>query len=250
MGKLEGKVALVTGSGRNIGRATVLKLAAEGAHVIVNARTNQAEADAVVSEARELGVKAMAVIADVAEKDQVEAMAARALSEFGRIDILINNAAIRPHKSFTELTQQDWEHVRGVVLDGALYLTRALIEPMVKNGYGRILFFVGDGAFSGRGAGRAHISAAKMGLIGLARGLASEFAPKNIRVNVVSPGSIDTRRDNPEWYHGRPPDAAGIPLGRQGSVDEIAATCLFLVSEDGGFITGQTIHVNGGAAYY
>ena len=250
MGKLEGKVALVTGSGRNIGRATVLKLAAEGAHVIVNARTNQAEADAVVSEARELGVKAMAVIADVAEKDQVEAMAARALSEFGRVDILINNAAIRPHKSFTELTQQDWEHVRGVVLVGALYLTRALIEPMVKNGYGRILFFVGDGAFSGRGAGRAHISAAKMGLIGLARGLASEFAPKNIRVNVVSPGSIDTRRDNPEWYHGRPPDAAGIPLGRQGSVDEIAATCLFLVSEDGGFITGQTIHVNGGAAYY
>ena len=250
MGKLEGKVALVTGSGRNIGRATVLKLAAEGAHVIVNARTNQAEADAVVSEARELGVKAMAVIADVAEKDQVEAMAARALSEFGRIDILINNAAIRPHKSFTELTQQDWEHVRGVVLDGALYLTRALIEPMVKNRYGRILFFVGDGAFSGRGAGRAHISAAKMGLIGLARGLASEFAPKNIRVNVVSPGSIDTRRDNPAWYHGRPPDAAGIPLGRQGSVDEIAATCLFLVSEDGGFITGQTIHVNGGAAYY
>ena len=250
MGKLDGKVALVTGSGRNIGRATILKFAAEGAHVVINARTNEAEADAVAREARELGVKAIAVIADVAEKDQVEAMAARALSEFGRVDILINNAAIRPHKSFTELTQQDWEHVRGVVLDGALYLTRALIEPMVKNRYGRILFFVGDGAFSGRGAGRAHISAAKMGLIGLARGLASEFAPHNIRVNVVSPGSIDTRRDNPEWYHGRPPDAAGIPLGRQGSVDEIAATCLFLVSEDGGFITGQTIHVNGGAAYY
>ena len=250
MGKLDGKVALVTGSGRNIGRATVLRLAAEGAQIVVNARTNQAEADAVVREARELGVKALAVIADVAKKDQVEAMAARALSEFGRVDILINNAAIRPHKPFTELTQQDWEHVRGVVLDGALYLTRALIEPMVQNRYGRILFFVGDGAFSGRGAGRAHISAAKMGLIGLARGLASEFAPHNIRVNVVSPGSIDTRRDNPEWYQGRPPDAAGIPLGRQGSVDEIAATCLFLVSDDGGFITGQTIHVNGGAAYY
>jgi 3-oxoacyl-[acyl-carrier protein] reductase len=172
------------------------------------------------------------------------------MSEFGRVDILINNAAIRPHKSFTELTQADWEHVRGVVLDGALYLTRALIEPMVANQYGRILFFVGDGAFSGRGKGRAHISAAKMGLIGLARGLASEFAEHNIRVNVVSPGSIDTRRDNPEWYGGRPPDASGIPLGRQGHVEEIAATCLFLVSDDGGFITGQTIHVNGGAAYY
>ena len=139
--------------------------------------------------------------------------------------------------------------MRGVVLDGAVYLTRALIEPMVKNGYGRILFFTGEGAFVG-GSGRAHVSAAKMGLVGFARGLASEFAPHNIRVNVVSPGSIDTRRDNPEWYQGRTPNAAGIPLGRQGHVDEIAATCLFLVSDDGGFITGQTIHVNGGTGYY
>ena len=250
MAKLEGKVALVTGSGRNIGRATVLKLAREGAHVVVNARSNEQEAKAVAREAQELGVKALAVIADVAKRDQVEAMAAKALSEFGRVDILINNAAIRPHKSFTELTVEDWEHVRGVVLDGALYLTRAIIPSMVKNKHGRVLFFVGDGAFSGRGSGRAHISAAKMGLIGLARGLASEFAPHDIRVNVVSPGSIDTRRDNPEWYSGRPPNAEGIPLGRQGHVDEIAATCLFLVGDDGGFIPGQTIHVNGGAAYY
>ena len=249
MGKLEGKVALVTGSGRNIGRATVLKLAGEGAHVVVNARSNQEEADAVVREATALGVKALAVIADMARKDQVDAMAARALSEFGRVDILINNAAIRPHKPFTEVTQEDWEAVRGVVLDGALYLTRAVIDSMVKNRYGRILFFTGDGAFTG-GKGRAHVSAAKMGLVGMARALASEFAEYNIRVNVVSPGSIDTRRDNPEWYQGRPPGTAGIPLGRQGKVDEIAATCLFLVSDDGGFITGQTIHVNGGAAYY
>ena len=249
MGKLEGKVALVTGSGRNIGRATVLKLAGEGAHVVVNARSNQAEADAVVREARALGVKALAIVGDVASKAHVESMAAQALSEFGRVDILINNAAIRPHKPFTELTQQDWEEVRGVVLDGAVYLTRAVIEFMVKHQYGRILFFTGEGAFIG-GSGRAHVSAAKMGLVGFARGLASEFAPQNIRVNVVSPGSIDTQRANPEWYQGRPPSAAGIPLGRQGKVDEIAATCLFLVTDDGGFITGQTIHVNGGSAYY
>ena len=249
MGKLEGKVALVTGSGRNIGRATVLKLAGEGAHVIVNARANQAEADAVVKEAEALGVKAMAIVADVASMDQVEAMAAQALSAFGRVDILINNAAIRPHKPFTEVTQADWETVRGVVLDGAVYLTRALIEPMVAQKYGRILFFTGEGAFAG-GGGRAHVSAAKMGLVGFARALASEFAPVNIRVNVVSPGSIDTQRANPEWYQGRTPNAAGIPLGRQGKPDEIAATCLFLVSDDGGFITGQTIHVNGGSAYY
>src|SRR5215469_16268824 len=192
MGKLEGKVALVTGSGRNIGRATVLQLAGEGAHVVVNARSNEAEANAVVREAKALGVKASAIIADVGKKDQVEAMAARALSEFGRVDILVNNAAIRPHKPFTELTQQDWETVRGIVLDGALYLTRAIVSSMVENRYGRILFFTGDGAFSG-GAGRVHISAAKMGLVGMARSLAAEFAQHNIRVNVVSPGSIDTR---------------------------------------------------------
>jgi NAD(P)-dependent dehydrogenase (short-subunit alcohol dehydrogenase family) len=249
MGKLDGKVALITGSGRNIGRATALKLAGEGAHIVVNARANEAEAAAVAREVREKGVKAVAVLADVAKKEQVDALAARALSEFGRVDILINNAAIRPHKPFTEVTVQDWEHVRGVVLDGAFYLTQAVIPSMVKNNYGRILFFTGDGAFTG-GSGRAHVSAAKMGLVGFARALASEFAPQNIRANVVSPGSIDTRRDNPEWYRGHTPNAAGIPLGRQGQVDEIAATCLFLVGDDGGFITGQTIHVNGGAHYY
>jgi 3-oxoacyl-[acyl-carrier protein] reductase len=249
MGRLAGKVALVTGSGRNIGRATVLKLADEGAHVVVNARSNQAEAEAVVREAQARGVKAISVIADMARKDQVEAMAARALSEFGRVDILINNAAIRPHKPFTEVSDADWEMVRGVVLDGALYLTRAVIGTMVTHNYGRILFFTGDGAFTG-GSGRAHVSAAKMGLVGFARALASEFAPNNIRVNVVSPGIIDTQRANPEWYRGRVPNAQGIPLGRQGKVDEVAATCLFLVSDEGGFITGQTIHVNGGSAYY
>jgi 3-oxoacyl-[acyl-carrier protein] reductase len=249
MGKLDGKVALVTGSGRNIGRATVLKLADEGAHVVVNSRSNQAEADAVAKEAQARGVKALSILADVSSKEQVDSMMSRALSEFGRIDILINNAAIRPHKPFTELTMQDWEAVRGVVLDGALYCTRAVIESMVANHFGRILFFTGEGAFSG-GSGRAHVSAAKMGLVGFARGLASEFASHNIRVNVVCPGSIDTSRANPEWYQGRAPNAAGIPLGRQGTSEEMAATCLFLVTDDSGFITGQTIHANGGVAYY
>ena len=126
MGKLEGKVALVTGSGRNIGRATVLRLAREGAHVVVNARSNQQEAEAVAREARDLGVKAVPVLADVGKKAEVEALAARALSEFGRVDILINNAAIRPHMPFIETTDADWELIRGVVLDGPLYLTRAL----------------------------------------------------------------------------------------------------------------------------
>jgi 3-oxoacyl-[acyl-carrier protein] reductase len=250
MGKLDGKVALVTGSGRNIGRATVLMLAREGASIVVNARANEGEMEGVVREVRDLGARAIGILADMGDKQQVEAMAAKALGEFGRVDILINNAAIRPHKPFLEVSDADWEMVRGVVLDGAFYLTRALIGKMAENNYGRILFFCGDGSISARGSGRAHLSAAKMALIGMARGLATEFAPHNIRVNVVSPGSIDTRRDNPEWYGDRPPNAAGIPLGRQGKIDEIASTCLFLVTEDGGFITGQTIHVNGGATYY
>lgn len=249
MGKLDGKVALITGSGRNIGRATALVFAREGADVVVNARSNAAEAEGVAREVRECGRKSIAVLADVAKKDEVERLAAEALAEFGRIDILVNNAAIRPHKPFTEATAEDWEQVRGVVLDGAIHLTRAIVPQMVANKYGRILFFLGDGSFTG-GPGRAHISAAKMGLVGLGRALAAELAPSNIRVNVVSPGSIDTRRDHPEWYQNRPPNAAGIPLGRQGKPEEIAATCLFLVSDDGGFVTGQTIHVNGGAGFY
>src|SRR5438128_8816866 len=225
MGKLEGKVALVTGSGRNIGRATVLKLAAEGAHVVVNSRANQTEADAVAQEVRAGGGKALSLLADGSKQEQVDRMVSQALAEFGRIDILINNAAIRHHKPFTELTLQDWEEVRGVVLDGAFYCTRAVIHSMVANHYGRIVFFTGEGAFTG-GSGRAHVSAAKMGLVGLARSLASEFAAHNIRVNVVSPGSIDTSRANPERYQGRPPAAGGIPLGRQGTSEEMAATCL------------------------
>jgi NAD(P)-dependent dehydrogenase (short-subunit alcohol dehydrogenase family) len=249
MGKLDGKVALVTGSGRNIGRATALRLADEGAHVIVNARSNRAEAEAVAAEARARGVRALAVLADVSKRDQIDAMVDQALSEFGQVDILINNAAIRPHKPFREISFEDWEAVRGVVLDGALYLTRAVIDGMVERSYGRILFFMGEGAFAG-GAGRAHISAAKYGLVGLSRSLAAEFAPNNIRINIVSPGSIDTRRDHPEWYGGHPPSTAGIPMGRQGTPAEIASTCLFLVSDEGGFITGQTIHVNGGSAFH
>ena len=250
MGKLDGKVALVTGSGRNIGRATILKLAAEGANVVVNARSNQAEADAVAEEARALGVKAMAILADVSNKEQVDSMVSMSMAEFGKIDILVNNAAIRPHKPFLEVTLEDWEYVRGVVLDGAFYTTSAIMPSMVKNEYGRIIFFTGDGAFQGPPE-RAHVSAAKMGLVGMCRSLASEFAPKNIRVNVVSPGSIDTSREHPEWYpDARPPDASHIPMQRQGKVDEIAGTVMFLISDDGGFITGQSIHANGGTAFF
>ena len=198
MKRLEGKTALVTGSGRNIGRAIILKLAEEGANVIVNARSNKEEAKSVATEARELGVEALPFIADVADRQQVTDMFTAAEEQFGGVDILVSNAAIRPRKPFTELTYDEWEWVRGVVLDGAFHVAHAAIPNMAKNEYGRIVFFTGDGAFTGT-ATRSHVSAAKMGVIGLARGLASEFAPKNIRVNVISPGRIDTIRDM-AWY--------------------------------------------------
>ena len=249
MNRLEGKVALVAGSGRNIGRATVLKLASEGADVVVNARTNRQEAESVASEARDLGVRALACIADVADQQGVAAMVSEAVAEFGKIDIFISNAAIRPQKPFTELTLADWERVRGVVLDGAFYCAHAVIPSMVERNFGRIVMVTGDGAFFGSPR-RSHVSAAKMGLVGLARGLATEFAPSNIRVNLVSPGRIDTTRD-PSWYpRGGMTETSNIPLGRLGHVNDIAGACLFLVTDDSGYMTGQTLHVNGGVSFF
>ena len=172
MSRLEGRTALVTGSGRNIGRAIALKLAGEGANVVVNSRSNQEEAESVAEEARALGVGALPVLADVSDREQVEAMFAAASERFGRVDVLVSNAAIRPHKPFTELSIDDWERVRGVVLDGAFYCARNAIPAMQANGFGRIVFLTGDGAWNGS-AQRSHVSAAKMGVVGLARGLPS-----------------------------------------------------------------------------
>ena len=157
--KLEGKTALVTGSGRNIGRATILAMAAEGANVVVNARTNQAEADAVAEEARALGVGAISVLADVADRAQVDAMVSRALEEFGCIDVLVSNAAIRPHKPFLEVTYEDWRRVVGVVLEGAFFCAQAALPSMLENGGGRIIFISGDGAFAGIGDAGARVCA-------------------------------------------------------------------------------------------
>ncbi len=237
---LAGQVALVTGSGRNIGRAIILRLAGAGADVIVNARTNEAEAQAVAAEARALGVRATAILADVADREAVDAMVSTAIAELGRIDILVNNAAIRPSKPFVEVTDEEWELVRGIALDGALYCTRAVVPSMIERGSGNIQFIVGEGAFTG-GVERAHVSAAKMGLVGLGRSLARELGPHNIRVNIVSPGVIDTARD-PSWY----PKGIGANVERKGTVDDIAAACAFLASDDAAYITGQTLHVNGG----
>ena len=246
--KLKGRTVLVTGSGRNIGRATVLEFAREGADVVVNSRANREEVESVAEEARALGVRALPFLADVSDKGQVDAMVAAALEEFGHLDVLVSNAAIRPHKPFLEVTLEEWRRVLGVILDGSFLCTQAVLPSMLDTGFGRIIYIAGSGALRGS-AHRAHISAAKMGLVGLARGLATDMGQHNITVNVVSPGRIDTTRDL-SWYVGEDMrDPAGIPMNRLGEPREIAAACLFLASNDGGYITGQTLHVNGGEGY-
>jgi 3-oxoacyl-[acyl-carrier protein] reductase len=248
--QLAGKVALVTGSGRNIGRAVALRFAGEGADVIVNSRSNRDEAESVAAEVRALGRRAIAVVADVADRDQVRAMTERGLAELGRIDILVNAAAIRPHAPFLELTPEAWGKVRNVVLDGAIHCTQAVLPAMVDRSDGRVLFVVGEGAWGG-GAERGHIGAAKMALIGLCRSLATEFAANGIRFNTISPGRIDTVRESGSSATSSAGDAvSNIPLGRLGHVDDIANACLFLVSDQSSWITGQTLHVNGGQSYY
>ncbi len=246
---LEGKTALVTGSGRNIGRATALELAKEGANVVINARSNREEVEAVAEEARELGIRAMPILADVSDKEQVNSMVSRTLEEFGRLDVVVSNVAIRPTKPFMDVSLEEWRLVQGVILDAAFFLSQAVLPSMVQNGFGRLIYIAGEGAFTGH-AGRAHVYAAKMGLVGLARSLASEVARHGITVNVVSPGRYDTSR-NLDWYPDRnTASVEGIPVGRMGDPRELGATCRFLASDNGAFITGQTIHVNGGAVYH
>ncbi|MCH8352160.1 MAG: 3-oxoacyl-ACP reductase FabG [Chloroflexi bacterium] len=241
---LEGKVALVTGSGRNIGRSIALALAKDGANVVVNARSNRQEAEAVAAEIRDLGRKALPLLADIGDRGQLESMLDHALAEFGRIDIVVNNAATRPHKPFAEMSYEDWRGVLATDLDSAFLSTKAALPGMVERKWGRVINLSGLQAFQGRHGG-AHISAAKVGLIGFTRALATELAPDGILVNCIVPGLIDTTRDGEART--RPSSRLSeIPVGRMGEPQDIASLCSFLCSDAAGFITGQTIHVNGG----
>jgi len=249
---LDGRVAIVTGSGRNIGRATALELARRGAAVVVNARANRLEAEGVVGEIEALGGKAIAAIADVGDQAQVNAMAERALEAFGRVDILVNNAGMRAAQSIADMTAAQWRRVLAVNLDAPFFCAQAVVPGMMERGWGRIINVSGLNAFSGR-AGWAHVCASKMGALGLTRALAAELAEYNILVNHVVPGAFDTTPPPEQAGGAMPPAAAraaGIPLGRLGMPQEIATTCAFLASDDASFITGQTIHVNGGALAY
>ncbi len=243
---LKGKVALVTGSGRNIGRATALELARRGADIAVNARTNRAEAESVASEARDLGVRAVATVGDVADQAQVDHMVSEAVSRLGPIDILVNNAGLRKVASIGEMSVEEWREVVGVNMDGPFFLCKAVVPSMIERGWGRIVNVSGLNAFKGR-ADWAHVCASKMGALGLTRALAVELAPHGILVNHIVPGAFDTTTDGGQAMPPASQRAAGIPLGRLGLPEEVAQACGFLASDEASFITGQTIHVNGGA---
>ncbi len=243
--ELAGKVAIVTGAGRNIGRAIAKQLAAAGAAVVVNARKNQAEAEAVVKEIEAAGGKAIAVLADVADPAAVESMAQAALKAFGRIDILINNASLRKEQPIDKMSYAEWREVMNVTLDSAFHGVHACLPAMKQAGGGTIINIGGMSAHIGS-KGRAHVMTAKTGLIGFTRALAHDLAADKITANCVVPGAIDTTRpdSSPNPAHHL---THGTITGERGKPDDVAAMVRFLAGPGGRYVTGQTIHVSGGA---
>ena len=243
---LNGKVAVITGAARNIGRATAKRLASYGASVVVNAVQDREAADAVAHEIFESGGKALAHIADVTNEDAVNTMMETGAKAFGSVDILICNASVRAQKSFQEITVEEWHHTIAVTLNGAFFCARAAAPFMIKNRWGRIIGLGGMSSNLGM-AKRLHVLAAKAGLVGIIRGLATELAPHNITCNIVAPGHIET--DRPKSAGPRPSAGTSPPINRLGDVEEIAGMVHYLCLPEADYITGQTMHVNGGVYY-
>jgi 3-oxoacyl-[acyl-carrier protein] reductase len=242
--ELQGRVALVTGGARNIGRAIALALADAGAAVIVNCRTARADADKVVAEIEAAGGKAMCYVADVTDEHAVGEMVAAGVERFGRLDILVNNAAVRDVTPIDKIDLATWRYVTGIILDGAFICTRAALPALRASGAGAIVNIGGMSGHTGA-AGRPHVVAAKLGLVGLTRGLAHDLAPDGITVNCVVPGLIETAREgasSARSAHSR----EGL-LGRRGRPEEVAAVVRLLAGPGGRYVTGQEWHVNGGA---
>ena len=251
--RLEGKTALITGASRNIGREVALTFAREGADLVLNTRSSQAELDEVAGRCRELGVKTHTVIADVSDAASVNQMVEDGIKALGKIDILVSNVAIRPHKPILEVSDEEWHTTLGVNLHSAFYLFKAVLPGMMERKSGSIIAMGGQSAITGRPE-TSVVTTAKTGLLGLIRAVAAEMAPYNVRANMVNPGSTDTTRGNPEWYpefqagvdRGSGEHLKSLPMGRQATVQDIANACLFFASDESSYITGDRLNVMGG----
>jgi 3-oxoacyl-[acyl-carrier protein] reductase len=242
--ELEGRVALVTGASRNIGRAIALALAQGGANVVVNARRSLDEARAVVKEIEAAGGKAVASLVDVTDEQAVMTMVRSTVDTFGRLDILVNNAAVRDVTPFEQIDYATWKYVTGIILDGAFLTVKASLLALRESGAGAVVNIGGMSGHTGA-AGRPHVVAAKAGLVGLTRALAHDLAKDHITVNCVVPGLIDTKRGASSGSKTAHQHASLV--GRRGTPEEVAAVVRFLSGPDARYVTGQDWHVNGGA---
>lgn len=240
-----GKVALITGAGRNIGRRIALDLASRGASIVVNGRSDRGAVDEVVAEINRTGGQAIGAMADVTDQASVERMVADAAAAFGGIDILVSNAGLRRQTPFMEMSLAEWREILSVALDGAFILAKAAVPHMLSRG-GAIVALSGISTHVGT-PNRCHVSASKAGLEGLMRALAIELAPRGITCNCVAPGAVDTVRGASAGTLPSTLGDKGIPLGRKAAMEEISAAVRYLAGPEGRYVTGQTLHVNGGA---
>lgn len=239
------RVALVTGAGRNIGRAIALALAGADAAVAVNVRSSVEEGQSVVDEIVGAGGRAILCVADVTVREQVDAMIAQIERSYGRLDILVNNAAVRDEAEFSQLDYASWRHAINVCLDGAFHCTQASLGLLQKSSTGSVINIGGLTAHTGA-SHRVHVVTAKAGMLGMTRSLAHELAPFGITVNCLSPGLIDTRRQDTAPAPNHHATRTNL-LGRRGLPSEIGEAVLWLAGPGGRYVTGQTIHLNGGA---
>ena len=241
----EKRAAFISGSGRNMGRACAKELATAGFNIVLNGSANRDDCEHVAEEVRSIGVDVIIAMGDVGTKSDVETIIETALTAFGRIDVLINNAAIRPATQFLDMSDDDLERVMNVNCYGAVWFSRAFLPGMIEKGWGRIINFTGMNSLQGT-AGRPHVAMSKHAAWGLTKALSREFGPKGITANIISPGTfpdqdIDiSQSEQFQWL------LKQNPTGRLGRSDDIAAAIGLLCSDKGGFINGQLLQINGG----